>query len=238
MKEEDQCQVDWKNQWDRYQAYENPYMSMVTELDVTNFLQFIEEYNKPFFVSFLYCVTRVANEIPAFRRRVNENGFIEHETLNVSIPFGTLKRFEAKYMINLFRFVEYTLANMELFKTESKMVIEQDNVLHALEINVDNFRGITLPTIKKNDIIPRVTWSHPSQNRLSFGIQVHMGLVSELEVSGYIEKLQELLTHPEYYIKPLAKDSAEEDENAYDTRIIRTSSLSQRMRSEYPYEIY
>ncbi len=244
----DQTTYPRKAHFDYFKTFTYPHFSLCANVDITNFYRFINENNKPFFASFLYAVTRVCNDIPEFRQRIRDDQIVEHDSVNPSFTIMTSQNvfsfYTANYMNNFFRFVEYTLAGIELKKNEVSLKDEEgvDNLIYITSIPWVSFTNITHPIqITPADSTPRISWgryfTEGDKVMLPLSVQVSHALMDGYHVGIFYEKIQEFLSHPDQYIMSIADSERDEKEKAYDTRIIRTSSLSQRMRSEYPYEM-
>lgn len=248
MKTIDQNTYPRKAHYEHYKNFSYPQFSLCANVDITNFFHFIKENNKPFFVSFLYVVTRVCNDIPEFRQRIRDNQIIEHDMVNPSFTIMSSQNvfsfYTANYIENFFRFVEYTIAGIELKKNEVSLKDEEgvDSLIYITSIPWVSFTNITHPIqMDKTDSIPRISWGKYFKDgnkiMLPLSVQVNHALMDGSHVGIFYEKMQEFLSHPDQYIMSIANSEQNEKEKEYDTRIIRTSSLSQRMRSEYPYEM-
>lgn len=212
--------------------------SITSKLDVTNFYEFISQHNKPYFISLLYPITRIANEIPQLRYRIDGNQIVECEHLNPSIPIGcsALYRYTAAYYDNYFRFVEYTIAGLELVKENAaKSDTSADGIIFADCLPIESFGAVK--HITPDCFTPSVVCSEPvrigSKYESCISVQGHSALLDYSNICEFIEKMKEFVGYPEQYINSIAV--SEKEEINYDTRIIRSSSLNQRLRSEYPY---
>lgn len=47
-----------------------PYAGVTVSVEITHFLESVQEKGSPFFLSFLYCVSRAANQVPELRQRI------------------------------------------------------------------------------------------------------------------------------------------------------------------------
>ena len=66
-----------KQQFDYFNSMPYPYVGLTVNVDITDFLQQTKQKQHPFFLSFLYAVTRAANAIPEFRQRIVDGEIIE-----------------------------------------------------------------------------------------------------------------------------------------------------------------
>lgn len=56
-----------------------PYGGLTVAVEITSFLARCQEVGSPFFLSFLYCVSRAANRVPELRQRVRAGEIVEYD---------------------------------------------------------------------------------------------------------------------------------------------------------------
>ena len=70
-----------------------PYAGVTVSVEITHFLESVQEKGSPFFLSFLYCVSRAANQVPELRQRIWKGEIIEYQNCptshTVALPDGT-----------------------------------------------------------------------------------------------------------------------------------------------------
>lgn len=64
-----------------------PHYDVTVELDVTNFYQSVKEHHWPFSLTFIYAVTKCANEIEEFRYRFLGDEVVLYETVDTSFTY-------------------------------------------------------------------------------------------------------------------------------------------------------
>lgn len=217
-----------------------PHFNICANVNITKFYQFLKQRNKPFFLSFVYVATKIANEIPEFRYRIRDDKIIEHDAIKPSFTIMTnqnvFRFFTADFIDEFYRFVEFTFSNIELAKDE---VIVKDNpgeddLLYISSIPWVSFTSISHPiAMNPVDSIPRVTWGkyfkESDRLLLPLSVQGHHGLMDGAHIGLYFEKIQALLDDPLKYIPNL---KTEKEEEQYDTRIIR-NDMNNRYRKEF-----
>ncbi len=235
-----------KAHFDFFKKYDVPYFSVCANVDITKFLAFIKEHNKPFFVSFMYVASKIANDIPEFRLRIRNDDIIEHEVVDpaftVMASNGVCSFMTSKYFEHFTRFVENTLAHIELEKDNVSIADEEDadDTLYISSMPWVSFTSVTHPMqLKKPDSIPRIIWGkyfkQGDKILLPLSVQVHHALMDGAHVGEYFADIQQVLDIPESLLL-FEPDEDEKKAREYDTRVIRASSLNQRMRSKYPYK--
>ena len=74
----DMARYPRKAHFDYFRTMAYPYVGVTVQVEITHFLARIRERNAPFFLSFVYCVTRAANTVPELRRRLDGDGIREY----------------------------------------------------------------------------------------------------------------------------------------------------------------
>ena len=57
-----------KKHFDYFNSLAYPYVGVTVNVTITDFLKKIKEKKLPFFLTFCYCISKAANEIPEFRQ--------------------------------------------------------------------------------------------------------------------------------------------------------------------------
>ncbi|WMJ21976.1 chloramphenicol acetyltransferase [Paludicola sp. MB14-C6] len=239
MKEIDLNTFPRKAHFEYFKDLSYPHFNVCANVDITKFYHFIKQRNKPFFLSFVYVATKIANDIPEFRYRIRDDKIIEHDIVNPSFTIMTSKDvfsfYNAEFIDEFYRFVEFTIANIELHKDEVKIEDEPgtDDTLYITSLPWISFTSVTHP-IEMNpvDSVPRITWGkyfkEGDKLLLPLSVQGHHALIDGVHVGRYFEKMQDFLNDPLKYI-PNPKQENKEDE--YDTRIFR-NDLNNRYRKQ------
>lgn len=61
-----------------FQKMAQPYAGLTVSVEITRFLQKVREMGSPFFLSFLYCISRAANGVPELRQRILGENIVEY----------------------------------------------------------------------------------------------------------------------------------------------------------------
>ena len=67
------------NHFNYFKSLAYPYVGVTSEVDITDFYNYVKEKNYPFFLSFLYCVNKACNQIKEFRQRIVGDEIIEYD---------------------------------------------------------------------------------------------------------------------------------------------------------------
>ena len=144
----------------------HPYAGVTVSVEITHFLESVQEKGSPFFLSFLYCVSRAANQVPELRQRIWKGEIIEYQNCptshTVALPDGTYC-----YRIYLYRNgnvdKEVSLSSVSGFETvppvvhtgsgKRQFVIDRPNIANNLDYSIpfgipvyanaiDNLKGV------------------------------------------------------------------------------------------------
>lgn len=242
----DKSNWNGKNNYEKCREYEIPYLNVCATVDIAKFRHFVKELNKPFSISFMYVVARAANDITEFCLRERDNEIVEHDIINpcfnVVKSNGETSDLTVKYNDNYNRFVENTVAYIEFEKDGQELKndsFDVDNIIHIKTMPFASFTNVFYPVhLNTHDSSPRITWGRyyhsESSLLLPISVQVYHPLAQEEHIDEFFKRLQQMLDFPEtfYVFEP---DEDEAKARKYDTKVIRASSLNQRMRSKYPY---
>lgn len=239
MKEIDLNAFPRKAHFEYFKSLSYPHFNVCANVDITKFYHFVKQHNKPFFLSFVYVATKIANEIPEFRYRIRGDKLVEHDVVNPS--FTIMKQpdvfsfFTAEFIDEFYRFVEFTISNIELSKDEVTIEDEPgvDDLLYISSLPWVSFTSISHPIIMNPvDSIPRITWGkyfkEGDKLLLPLSVQGHHALIDGAHVGRYFEKMQAFLDDPLKFIPNPKQENKEEE---YDTRIIR-NDMNNRYRKE------
>ncbi len=153
-----------KQQYDYFNSMNYPYVGLTVNVDITNWLTQIREKRYPFFLSFLYAVTRAANAIPEFRQRIVDGEIIEFEkcissytvaldnhsycyaAVDCDMPFG--------------EFLPYAIKIQEAAKQSASLDDGEDALSLFFISTVTNvtYTAIVQPVPQPADSNPRITW--------------------------------------------------------------------------------
>ena len=67
-----------------HQWHKSGNAGVTVSVEITHFLESVQEKGSPFFLSFLYCVSRAANQVPELRQRIWKGEIIEYQNCPTS----------------------------------------------------------------------------------------------------------------------------------------------------------
>ena len=139
---------------------------MTVSVEITHFLESVQEKGSPFFLSFLYCVSRAANQVPELRQRIWKGEIIEYQNCptshTVALPDGTycycMLRSEKPFQEYLPEAVQAQEAAKRRQSLEDGTEEESLPLLFVSSLPWITYDGIVQPTPSPADSNPRITW--------------------------------------------------------------------------------
>ena len=194
--------------WDRAMHCEvfrnstQPQYCVTFELDVTNFLQKIKKKNISFTFSFVYAVTKCANEIEAFRCRFVEGKPAIFETINTSFTYLNKDT-------ELFKVVNVPMQEkMEDYVVLAKETEENQTAYFTAPMANDIYQFSPFPWVsythishtdagKKENATPLFDWGkfYEKDQRIlmPFSVQVHHSFLDGVHIGKLAQKLKDYL---------------------------------------------
>ena len=181
-----------------------PQYCVTFDLDVTNFLSKVKERDYSFTFSFVYAVTKCANEIEAFRCRFVEGRPAVFETINTSFTYLNKDT-------ELFKVVNVPMQDkIEDYVALAKKTEEQQTAYFTAPMANDIYQFSPFPWVsythishtdsgKKDNATPLFDWGkfYEKDGRIlmPFSVQVHHSFVDGVHIGKLVEKLQDYLDH-------------------------------------------
>ena len=194
--------------WDRAMHCEvfrnsvQPQYCVTFELDVTNFLAKIKKKNISFTFSFVYAVTKCANEIEAFRCRFVEGKPAVFETINTSFTYLNKDT-------ELFKVVNVPMQEkLEDYVVLAKKTEENQTAYFTAPMANDIYQFSPFPWVsythishtdsgKKENATPLFDWGKfyekDQRTLMPFSVQVHHSFVDGVHIGKLAQKLQRFL---------------------------------------------
>lgn len=191
--------------WDRAMHCEvfrnsvQPQYCVTFDLDITNFLAKIKKKNVSFTFSFVYAVTKCANEIEAFRCRFVGGKPAVFETINTSFTYLNKDT-------GLFKVVNVPMQEkMEDYVELAKKTEENQTVYFTGPMANDIYQFSAFPWVsythishtdsgKKDNATPLFDWGKfyekDQRTLMPFSVQVHHSFVDGVHIGKLAEKLQ------------------------------------------------
>ena len=202
-----------KKHFEFFNAMNHPHFNVTVPVDITEFMSVIKAQKLPFSYSFIYFLSRTANEIREFRWRIRGDDVVEHEAVS---PSFTVNTDEA----DVFSFctVPFT-ADFNRFIIEARTISEamrSDPSIEDEEGRDDYLFLSALPWLRftsmqhamqehPGDCVPRISWGkyYKTEGRtlIPVSVQVHHALVDGRHVGAYFELLERQLAAPSAWLE-------------------------------------
>lgn len=193
-----------------FQSMSNPYMGLTVSVDITNFIHTVQEEKTPFFLSFLYCVSRAANRVPQLRQRVCKGKIIEYDhcptSHTVGLPDETYCYCFLESQLSFPEFLPYALQEQEKAKLAISLEDGEENaslpLLFISSLPWVSYDALLQPTPIPADTNPRITWGRWRREGKKYLLPVTVlcnhALVDGLHLARFYEYLnQELAAFPQ-----------------------------------------
>ena len=179
-----------------------PYAGVTVSVEITHFLESVQEKGSPFFHSFLYCVSRAANQVPELRQRIWKGEIIEYQNCptshTVALPDGTycycMLRSEKPFQEYLPEAVQAQEAAKRRQSLEDGTEEESLPLLFVSSLPWITYDGIVQPTPSPADSNPRITWGRYRREGtrafLPVSLLCHHALVDGLHMARFYQNLE------------------------------------------------
>ncbi len=185
-----------------FKSLANPYVGITADVDITRFYETIKKKNYPFFLPFLWCVSRAANGVREFRQRIIDDRIIEYDfcitSHTVAKEDGTYSYCQLDECMELEQFLEY--AAIEQNKAKLLDSIDEDLTEYLSYLFVSSIPWVTYtsvinPTPFPADSNPRINWGKyvKRDNRIYMPVSVlcNHALVDGRQLGEFYRLLEE-----------------------------------------------
>jgi chloramphenicol O-acetyltransferase type A len=192
-----------------FKSMNHPHFNICANVDITHFLQILNENKLPFTYSVVYAIAKTAKEIKEFRWRIIEGELFECE--NVTPSFTTYTEvadvfsfcdvpFEEDYQ----KFIKNAAAKAE---ERSKNPSFEDGDHHDyLFLSSIPWVSFTMfqhaMPFHPTDSVPRITWgkyfAEGDKIKMPLSIQAHHAVVDGRHVGLYFQKIEQFFQHFEF----------------------------------------
>jgi len=184
-----------------------PYMGVTCDVDITDFLNKVKTQKMPFFLSFLWCVSRAANEIPELRQRVenDDDGIVEYgycrTSHTVARENGTYSYCQLDSRMPIEEFLPYAVRVQEEAKNHGNIEENEEEAQSLFFISTVpwlNYSALIQPVPFPADSNPRITWGKyvEKDHRIIIPVSIlcHHALVDGRHLAAFYAELdRELL---------------------------------------------
>ncbi len=203
------------NTWNRKEHFEffnnfdEPFFGIVSDIDCTEAFSFCREKNLTFFHFYLFQSLRAANQVEAFRYRIEDGKPVVYDNVHAS---STISRPDKTFGFSFIPFIESFTDFSEVVKKETAAVAatsglrlnentSRNDVIHFSVLPWISFKGLTHARhFQYKDSIPKITFGkyYESGNKLFMPVSVnaHHGLMDALHVALFLDQLAVYLKSP------------------------------------------
>lgn len=195
-----------KEHFQFFSGFEEPFFSLVTNVDVTRAYQQTKAAGSSFYLYYLYLSLAAANQTEAFRYRIEQEQVFCYDIIHAS---PTVLRDDKtfgfcllEYQPDFSAFSDLANTAIQEVKAGSGLNLNENtsrlNVIHYSSIPWITFTGLTFArSFSFKDSIPKITFGKYfwEQNKLLLPVSlaVHHGLVDGYHVGEFFKYYQELL---------------------------------------------
>lgn len=194
-----------------YRQFDQPHFNLCANIDLTNYYPALKAREIAFTVGVLYVLARTANDIPAFRYRMRDDGVIEHETVHLGTTIlgdnGLFGFCTIEYLAGFKSFADGAARVISEAKRRPRLKEEgdRDDVLFTTGIPWVSFTSFAHPThLHPVDSIPRMAWGKRFEEngrmKMPLSVQGHHALMDGLHIGQYYEQVQAHLDEPETFL--------------------------------------
>ncbi len=147
-----------------FNSMADPYVGLTLQVDITAFLAAVKASEKPFFLSFLYCLGSAANAVAELRRRIADGGVIEFDTCDASYTVmrenGTYGYGRAAFGMPFEDYLAAAVPQHEQAKAHATIVMDEDepSFLFVSSVPWLHYTSLRQPTPVPADSNPRITF--------------------------------------------------------------------------------
>ena len=206
-----------KTAYQNFVTYTNPTFSVGTRFDVTNLVLYCKKNNLSFFATFLYVVSKCANQIEELKIRIVDGKPVIFDTVHPSYVVlcddnhittcqtDYLQNFES-FHNNTKRDVEFVKKNWQQNKFNTSDGADCLYISCLPWIDVRSFSNPYNYTNQTQTSIPRIIWGKyvkNSQDRyeMGFDVSVHHALIDGFQVSQFICNVSNALNNVEEFLR-------------------------------------
>lgn len=194
-----------------FRKYSYPHFNICANIDISRLLPRVKEGGHSFYHTFIYLVSRAANDMAEFRYRIRGDGVVEHDVVHPGFTVmkgdGPYRNCAAAYESDIYEFYRSAAQAVEALEhaglggnTEGR-----DDLLYITCMPWVAFTSCMHPLhLEPPDCIPRMAWgayfTEHGAVKIPLSVQVHHGLMDGYHLGRYFVAMQDLADHPERYL--------------------------------------
>ncbi len=185
-----------------FSAFDYPHIKLCANVDITTFHRVVTERGISFTVPTIYILSRVANEIEAYRYRIRGETVVEHEAVHPSptilIDEDLFSFCTMKYSEDFTQFARQAEEAIARVKADPTLEDEpgQDDLLYMTAIPWVSFTNLMHPVnMHPVDSVPRIAWGkffkEGDRLKMPVALQAHHALVDGIHLGKYFNHVEE-----------------------------------------------
>lgn len=196
------------NTWERsthYQFFRRmdyPHYNICANIDITHFLQAIQEKGLPFYYAMIFAAARAVNEVEALRYRIRGDQVILHDAIHPSFTdmsedtdLFKMVTVDMEDSMDAFTLKAQDKSNRQKDYFVAKDLEGRDDLIYITCIPWVSFTSLSHTiSFNRDDSIPRIAWgkhfSDGDKILLPFSVQAHHSFVDGIHIGRYIDYLQ------------------------------------------------
>ncbi|RFZ84333.1 chloramphenicol acetyltransferase [Mucilaginibacter terrenus] len=194
-----------KEHFEFFNKFEEPYYSVVVNVDVTKAYSNAKEQGLSFFLYYLHCALSAVNQVESFKYRVEGTELFLYDKINVS---PTVDRADGSFGFGFIEFepelksfVQTASATLERLRAATGLFSpnsDRQDVIHFSALPWLNFTGLThARSFTWRDSVPKVSVGKVTEDNgrklMPVSVTVHHGLTDGRHVGEFVELFQQWL---------------------------------------------
>jgi chloramphenicol O-acetyltransferase type A len=190
-----------------FSTFEEPFFGLVSEIDCTPARDEARRLGVPFFLYYLYHAVQAANEVEAFRQRIEQGQVYTYDRVHASATIGrpdhTFSFSFIEQQASLADFVAGAQAEIATIQATTGLGLGErtarPDVLHCSAIPWVRFTGLThARSFRHPDSCPKISFGQVftagAAQRMAVAVNVHHALADGYHVGQFLDGFQQRLS--------------------------------------------
>lgn len=175
-----------------------PNGGMTVMLDVDHAFRRAKESQVSFFLYYLHCSLRAANELENYRFRIENEGIVLYDRIRAGFTVArddhSFAFASVSYCDDFEEFAFLARQEMERCKQASGLALsyEGNDVFHYTVVPNIHFTSLQFTPSTRSDI-PKFAFGQMKEGKMPHAMQYHHGFIDGYHVGQYLKRFQELL---------------------------------------------
>lgn len=191
--------------FDFFNQFDQPQFNICTNVDITHLRKRIKELDLSFTPVMVYLISKTANEIPVFKRRIRGKRIVEHELVHPSFAIKpdhspVMSFCPVQFQYNFEQFYEQATIAIEYHKKHPVVEDEagRDDYLFLSVLPWISFTGVVhAMNYSAPDSVPRIVWGKFFEEggniKMPLSVQAHHAVVDGIDAGRYFELFQQFV---------------------------------------------